>query len=372
MKTFVRFAAALVAIAAVCQVSLALAEDYYWVSGGDQAAPPAPKPPAAKPAPAGTCCDQSCCNQPCCEPSCGCECCCDPRGGVVGLFGFDSFKGISDSPGVSNFGAVTGFNSAWLLPGEAGDRGLGLQLGATYGVYDWDGRTVPTVGGLPVAGVSAAEMQQQTFLTFGFFRKGDEDHPLSFGIVYNWMFNDNWGVFGTNPTLGQGRGQAEWAFNDCNSVGIWGCVRDQTATTVVPVGTYAPVTVTDRAVNQVNLFWHHKFCYPAETWLWVGIPEKERLDTNEDTGGGSLYDWIIGGALQCPITCNLAWYGNFEYAHPSAAAGAVASNESAWNVGTGIMWYFGGGAHSCQLNGERWMPYMPVANNSTFLVNQVP
>ncbi len=220
MKTFVQLAVALVAITVVCQGSLALAEDYYWVSGGDQAAAPAAdaKAPAAKPA-AGTCCNQSsCCNQPsCCESSCGaCECCCEPRAGVVGLFGFDSFKGLSDGGRQSNFGAVSGFNSALLLPGEAGDRGLGLQLGASYGVYDWDGRTVN----------NSAEMQQQTFVTVGFFRKGDEDHPLSFGVVYDWMLNDNWGVYATNPTLGQWRGQAEWALSDQNSVGMWGCLRD--------------------------------------------------------------------------------------------------------------------------------------------------
>ena len=38
MKTFVRLAVALVAITAVCQASLALAEDYYWASGSGQSA----------------------------------------------------------------------------------------------------------------------------------------------------------------------------------------------------------------------------------------------------------------------------------------------------------------------------------------------
>jgi hypothetical protein len=281
------------------------------------------------------------------------------------LFGFDSFKGISDSPGVSNFGAVTGFNGAWLLPGEAGDRGLGLQLGMTYGVYDWDGRVAPTYGGYPVV-VSEAKAQQQTFVTVGFFRKADECHPLSFGVVYDWMFNDGWGVFATSPTLGQWRGQAEWAFSDQNGVGVYGCVRDLPSTSAL-VGPTFPVAVTTRGVSQVNLFWHHKFDYPAESWLWVGCPQNDRLN-----GDASLYAWIIGAAMQCPITDNLALYGNAEYAHPSAAAGAIASAESAWNVSAGVLWYFGGGAHTHALNGEKWMPYMPVANNSTFLVDQTP
>ena len=38
MKTFVRLAVALLAITAVCQASLALAEDYYRVSGSGQSA----------------------------------------------------------------------------------------------------------------------------------------------------------------------------------------------------------------------------------------------------------------------------------------------------------------------------------------------
>lgn len=360
MKTSVRFAVAL-AITALCQGGLALAEDpYYWVSGGDQTATPVAdqKAPAAKPG-------EAYCEQPCGDPCCNFDGCGDPRGGVIGQFGFDSFKGISDSPGVSNFGAVTGFNAGWLLPGEWGDRGLGLQLGMTYGLYDFDGRTAPTVGGLGT-NVSEAHSQQQTFVTLGFFRKSDEDHPLSFGLAYDYMFNDQWGVYGTDPTLGQWRGQAEWAFGDKNGLGVWGAVRDRKATSTVLAGT-TPFTVTDRSVSQVNMFWHHKFDYPAQSWLWVGAPQNDRLN-----GDHSLYAWTFGGALQAPITDKLAWYGNFEYAHPSASGGSTASNESAWNVGTGVVWYFGGGAHSHQLNGDRWMPYLPVANNSSFLVDQTP
>ena len=37
----------------------------------------------------------------------------------------------------------------------------------------------------------------------------------------------------------------------------------------------------------------------------------------------------------------------------------------------GILWYFGGRA-SHPINGACWLPYMPVANNSTFLVDQNP
>ena len=36
----------------------------------------------------------------------------------------------------------------------------------------------------------------------------------------------------------------------------------------------------------------------------------------------------------------------------------------------GVVWYFGGHAVSHSINGACWLPYMPVANNSTFLVDQ--
>ena len=36
----------------------------------------------------------------------------------------------------------------------------------------------------------------------------------------------------------------------------------------------------------------------------------------------------------------------------------------------GIAWYFGGHARSCSLNGKASVPYMPIANNTNFLVEQ--
>jgi len=35
----------------------------------------------------------------------------------------------------------------------------------------------------------------------------------------------------------------------------------------------------------------------------------------------------------------------------------------------GIVWYFGGNARSNAINGKCNLPYLPVANNSTFLTD---
>ena len=115
----------------------------------------------------------------------------------------------------------------------------------------------------------------------------------------------------------------------------------------------------------MNLFWHHKFDQGADSWLFIGLPERERLD-----GDGSLYDWTIGANFQVPLNDTLALYANGAYIHPSAAAGVLASTDSGYNVGLGIVWYFGQHARSGSINGACGLPYMPVANNTNFLVDQ--
>lgn len=359
MKAFVRHAVMLLAATATCQAGIVMAEDFHWVSGGNQSATLVGEEKAAAPAqsPCGSCGQVSCYEESC---GGGCDSCCDlgcdecPGRGIIGFAGFDSFKGISDLTGPSNFGAVAGLNSALPVPG-LNDYGVDWQLGMSYGVYDVDGRYTSQ---------NAAQAQQQIFVTTGFFRKAGCDQRLSFGLVYDWMVNNNWGILGSAPTLGQWRGQVEYAVSGCNAFGLNGSVRDLGSQQTITLGQTRYLADT-RAISQVNLFWHHKFCSGADSWLWVGLPERNRLD-----GDGSLGDWIIGANVQAPLGERLALYGNAQYMRPSARAGADASLEAGWNVGMGVVWYFGGNAVSHSINGKCNLPYMPVANNSTFLVDQ--
>ena len=89
-----------------------------------------------------------------------------------------------------------------------------------------------------------------------------------------------------------------------------------------------------------------------------------------DNGGHSLGTWTIGANVQVPLSDRLALYANGSYFRPSASAGAIAAMESGYDVGMGVAWYFGGNAVSHSINGRCWMPYMPMANNSNFLVDQ--
>jgi hypothetical protein len=361
MKTVVRYTVALLAIGAMCQASFVLADEYYRVPGGFQAASLATNQTAVEQGqPVGdSYCPTPCCPEEACGACCGCNLGCDncPPWGIVGSVGFDSFKGISDYLFPSNFGVVTGLNAGAPIPGLR-EYGFGWQTGVSYGVYDFDGR-VPFV-----AGESTTHSQTQTFVTTGFFRKAHDDQRLSFGIVYDWMFNSEWGITGNDPILGQWRGQIEFAFNGCNAIGFWGCQRDLGSVQQVGIGEGA-LTIDDRAISQANLFWHHKFCLGADSWFWFGVPDHGRLD-----GDKSLADWTIGVTLQAPLSDRLAVYGNASYLHPSAAAGATGAVEQGYDVSMGIAWYFGGNARSNAVNGKCWTPYLPVANNSTFLVEQ--
>jgi hypothetical protein len=363
MKMSVRYAVMLLAIALACQAGSALADDYYWTGGGDQTAAPAAVEKAA-PMPPQTAGDA------CCPAACGCQqsrgdcdgCCCHlgceqecERVGIVGFVGLDSFKGVADGSYQSNFGEVTGLNMGAPMWGLE-QYGLGWQTGISYGVYDWDGRTSTNV--------DTARSQQQLFVTTGFFRKAKCNQRVSFGLVYDWMFNEEWGEYGARPTLGQWRGQIEYAFSGHNAVGVWGCKRDLGAQQVFAQG-LGDITVTNRAISQANLFWHHKFCSGADSYLYFGIPDHGQLG-----GGGSLLDWMFGASFQVPLSQSLALYANGAYFHPSASASPDAAIESGYDISMGIAWYFGGGARSHAINGRCADPYMPVANNSNFLVEQ--
>src|SRR5664279_2702575 len=98
MKTFVRHAVTLLAITVACQAGLALAEDYYQMSGGDQSVVPVgtEKTVAQGQTACNPCGPTACTGQ----ESCGCDSCCCHLGcddncspyGIVGFSGFDAFN----------------------------------------------------------------------------------------------------------------------------------------------------------------------------------------------------------------------------------------------------------------------------------------
>ncbi len=59
------------------------------------------------------------------------------------------------------------------------------------------------------------------------------------------------------------------------------------------------------------------------------------------------------------------------YMAPNASPGASGSPRDAYNVSFGLAWFPGRNALSRTVNGARWLPYMPLGNNSNFLVDTI-
>src|SRR5581483_4987509 len=99
----------------------------------------------------------------------------DPCPRLAGYFlsDWDSWRGITSGTYPGSNGFTNGLNFAAPMP-LLGDYGIGYQLGASYGVYNFSGRSSP--------GSQLNEATQQMFVTTGFFRRADADHRLSWGV----------------------------------------------------------------------------------------------------------------------------------------------------------------------------------------------
>ncbi|HEY5316161.1 MAG TPA: DUF6666 family protein [Pirellulales bacterium] len=278
-----------------------------------------------------------------------CDAC--PTHGLTVLVGYDAWRGVS-SDSWENNGIHTGLNYGTRL-GEVSElTGIGFQVGASIGVYDWSGSDYRPVNNLA---------ETQGFLTYGFFRKQNANSNWSAALVQDWMFNNNFGVFSQSPTMSQWRGQIGYATSAWNEFGVWGAWRMTTATSDV-----AGVGPTSwRALNQIDAFWHHKWQRGGgDTWLYVGAPEAKRLN-----GDGSLGSYIATAAATVPLSDCIALYTQVMYMRPSDHPSPTASEEDAWNFTIGLSYYVRHNARSNTVAGQCWMPQMPLANNGNFLID---
>jgi hypothetical protein len=274
-----------------------------------------------------------------------------PAHALVGFVAYDSFRGVADDSWQNN-GISTGVNYGTRLGRLSDWTGIGFQIGGSVGVFDWSGADYRP---RPDAATT------QGFVTYGFFRKPTEGCRLGGAVVQDWMITNNYGVFSQDPTMNQWRGQIGYATSETREFGVWGTWRGSTYTHNVPgVG-----STSWRSVNQINPFWHQKWRRSAaDTWLWVGLPERDRL-----SGGGSLGQYIAGAAANVPLNNSVSLYTLVTYMRPSAATGPVGSTEDAWNFTIGVTITTGRAARSSTVAGNGWTPMLPVANNGYFYVD---
>ena len=251
-----------------------------------------------------------------------------------------------------------------------------------YGVYNFSGN-------LAGPNTQYNEVTQQAFITTGLFRRADADRRFSWGLVHDWMISDNLGVYGSSPTLAQFRGQVAWATNARNQLGLWSTIEDRyvtrpngavSGTTGLPIG-----LVSYQAIDQANLFWDHQFGeWGAVSRIYAGAPLNQRLAQTPTAGaanggyGNTLGSFILGTNLTFPMSKRLSAYANGMYMKPSSHAGfdqqggqllGVARAQEFWNIGFGLMYSPEGNLRSKTIAGRTWMPYLPVANNGSFLID---
>ncbi len=355
--------AALLSLAIACGPGLAQAENVklasYWSEEANAALAESNDAASA----GGACCGSSCCDagNSCCGGSCCDTCggCCGggffgglpamceegPLLNIIGFAGFDAWKTQADTDWPSQFGIVNGVNAGAPIP-LLSRYGIGGQLGASYGIYDWQGRETGEDG----------SSQEQIFVTSGLFRRADAGMPFNFGLAYDIMLNDNFGEDSTEPYLGQWRGLIGFALSARNEIGWWGAFHDRRD---------AQDGIRFRTVAQNNMYWHHNFLNGADSWLWVGIPERNRLN-----GRGSLYEWNLGGLVNVPLTERTGIYGSFAYFCPSAPAGSDAAvEEEAYQLGIGLNVFLGASSRNSTVAGRCWAPLMPMANNGNMVVD---
>lgn len=265
---------------------------------------------------------------------------------------YDAFRGPPEGSWENN-GIRIGFNYGTKLGQFSDLTGIGAQVGASIGVYDW--------GGTDYRQKNKNKPLTQGFFTYGLFRRPNEQSALTAALVQDWMFSDTFSVFGENPTLSQLRGQIGYAVNASNEFGVAGTAWVVSDSRIVAGFGH---TVW-RPINTLTGYWHHKWHRGGpDTWINIGVPEKTRLK-----GGGSVGDWLVSATALAPLSNAVSLYANVMYMHQSAGAGPAGANDEIWNFIVGISIYPRRNSRTNTVAGERWMPLLPTANNGTFIID---
>jgi hypothetical protein len=260
---------------------------------------------------------------------------------------YDNFRGISEGAWNGNTGAVVGTNLGVVF-----NDAFGLQAGGSVGAYDWYGRGTADGG-------SYGAIQQQYLLTAGMFYQTPCLSGWQVGAAVDWMFNKNMGAFGLNPNFGQLRLQAGYLFCGNQEFGLL-------LTTDIDTGVKnAGLTpVSYRAIGQLSLFWRYFFRNCSEAVVWAGLPYKESLMLSGKRAG----QYILGTSIRVPLTWRLCLEVHGMYMGPEGNAFSRRFANYSANAYIGLNYAFGSGSNErC----EPWhlRPYLPLANNSNFLVD---
>jgi len=267
-----------------------------------------------------------------------------PFGGTAGL-AYDFFRSVPDGDWDGNIGGVWDLNLGTKFETCCEAFSPGVQIGGSYGVYDWSGRG-SNVNGNP------REVQQQGFLTVGLSLETRHCTGFNAAVAYDWMMNKNFGVFALPCGLSQFRFQGGYLFYG-NEFGVLGTVDTHTCHRHVE-----GFDVNFRAISQVSLYWQRYYDNCARTIIWAGVPYKKSLLYSKGRAG----KYVLGCQFDVPLACRFFVTGHAMYMQGHSARVPFQTRTNAANICLGIYYHFAGP------NGDT-TPYLPIGNNSNFIVD---
>jgi hypothetical protein len=250
-----------------------------------------------------------------------------------------------------SFGATGGFNTGF----EFGDTTIGVQGGASWGVYDFKGRIRLTPNNI--------EREKQTYYTAGVYRRGDMSvgsflDRFSGAVVYDVFKANQWGVNANDISLSQVRYIAGFAVIPSTEVGVSGTVGVNDDRAAITVAGAPNLRTPIHAMRQTNVYVKHVFDFGGQVMAYYG-----RLSDKD------IAKWQAGATAQAPLSPNWSVFANANYVVPRTPAGPIGSGQEQFSASVGIAYYFGGNAQSPTVSGSKGLPMLDVASNRTFLIS---
>jgi hypothetical protein len=251
----------------------------------------------------------------------------------------EAFKGPMDLEDLNgNFGVGLGLNAGMPLFRRLG---VGLQAGTKEILSDFHGTLYTDRG-----------TRSQDFTSFGLFQRIPRgEGSIAWGFTYDWLFDHYYADF----TFTQWRIKAAWEMNPWNEVGGWATIRERGDSAELSQGE-STLPVQFRPANQGNFYWKHTWCNDVSLTGRMGLAQ--------DPG-----EMVFGMDGRVPLSPRLALTSSFTYILPGAAGGTVGRDGEFWNVSMGLE-FVPGGFRRCLA--ARFTPLLPVADNGTMAIREVP
>ncbi len=257
------------------------------------------------------------------------------------------FGGLEGSKQPQDFGTNAQFGgriSANLGIPLLTEAGIGLQVGSSVNLTDNAVQVFDRIEG--------NRDRVQSYTTLGIFQRTESG--LVWALVYDFLYEDYYDNF----VLGQWRASLGYQFTQCDQIGAWGTVAQQSDHGNFGPGPVVPaIPVELRPIDQASLYWRHTWENCAQTTVWCGgSPGHGQVDVALGDIHRTGPVVVFGADLHVPLNDHWAIFGEANFLTP-CSSGTV-------DAYLGFAYYFDGTAKGFRQ--RKWAPVLPVANNTSF------